>query len=46
MSWLLIFISGLVPMLLLSVIVVAESLSHAGTKLCTVRLPVRGAGRL
>jgi hypothetical protein len=42
MSWLLIFISSLVPILLLVVIVVAESLGDARTKLSVVRVPLRG----
>jgi hypothetical protein len=41
MSWLLVFVSGLLPIVLLSVMVLAESVRHAERKLCTVKAPVR-----
>jgi hypothetical protein len=46
MSWLLIFVSALIPILLLAVIVVEESLRHDRAKLCTVRVPLGGTERM
>jgi hypothetical protein len=40
MSWLLIFSSTIVPILMLVVIGLVESLKEARTKLCMVRVPV------
>ena len=38
MSWFLIFVSSFVPILLLAVVVMAESLRDASTKLSVVRV--------
>ena len=46
MSWFLIFISSFVPILLLAVIVLAESHRDAKTKLRLVRVPLRGTDRM
>lgn len=40
MSWFLIFVSSFVPILLLIVVVMAESLRDASTKLSPVRVPL------
>jgi len=45
MSWFLIFISSFVPILLLAVIVVADSLRDARPKLCMVRIPLKTRGQ-
>lgn len=46
MSWVLIFISSFVPILLLAVIVLAESHRDAKTKLRLVRVPLRVTERM
>ena len=46
MSWFLIFISSFVPILLLVIVVMAESLGDARTKLSLVRVPLRETGRM
>lgn len=46
MSWFLIFISSFVPILLLAVIVLAESHRDSRTKLRLVRVPLHGTERI
>jgi hypothetical protein len=46
MSWLLIFISSFVPILLLVVVIMVESLADTRTKLSLVRVPLRQTGRI
>jgi hypothetical protein len=45
MSWLLIFSSTIVPILMLVVIGLVESLKEPRTKLCMVRVPVSGTAK-
>ena len=46
MSWFLIFISAFAPILMLAIIGMAESMRHAGTKLCTVNVASYGTKRM
>jgi len=46
MSWFLIFISSFVPILLLVVVVMAESSRDGRTKLSLVRVPLRETVRM
>jgi hypothetical protein len=39
MSWFLIFSSAFIPILILAVMSMAESMRHDRTKLCTVNVP-------
>ena len=46
MSWFLIFISSFVPILLLVVVIMAESFADTRTKLSLVRVPLPQTGRI